>query len=208
MRKYKTRKTQNDWEDYKQWRNFAVASIRREKAAYLSSLERLQDTRKLWRGLESLNIRPARRECQLPYGLQDPDKINNYFSDIFQKSDACNEKIGFYNSNRHSDKQFSFKLVDQASVVDAVMSIKSGAPGNDGISLRMIKYCLPIIVNHLTHIINCCLEVGYFPESWRESIVRPIPKVKTPSSLSDLRPISLLPVFSKNIRAYCLLSVE
>lgn len=41
------------------------------------------------------------------------------------------------------------------------------------------------------------MEAGIFPDSWKEAVVQPIPKVKQPASLADLRPISLLPVLSK-----------
>ena len=39
--------------------------------------------------------------------------------------------------------------------------------------------------------------MGYFPAAWREAVVRPFPKNLNSKGLSDLRPISMLPLFSK-----------
>ena len=69
--------------------------------------------------------------------------------------------------------------------------------GIDGISLEMIKLCMPSLLLPITHIVNLCLEVGYFPAIWKEALVCPLPKIPNPKAYSDLRPISLLPFLSK-----------
>jgi len=45
--------------------------------------------------------------------------------------------------------------------------------------------------------VNQSLMKGVFPESWKTSIVKPLPKVTKPKTLKDLRPISILPAMSK-----------
>ncbi|KAG8260631.1 hypothetical protein J6590_092640 [Homalodisca vitripennis] len=44
---------------------------------------------------------------------------------------------------------------------------------------------------------NQSLATSTFPDAWKEAIVLPLPKVKAPSSVSELRPISVLPALSK-----------
>nr|CAH7758029.1 unnamed protein product [Callosobruchus chinensis] len=61
----------------------------------------------------------------------------------------------------------------------------------------MILYCLPVIAKYITHIINCCIEAGYFPQLWKFSLIKPLPKSKSVLTYDDLRPISLLPTLSK-----------
>ena len=61
----------------------------------------------------------------------------------------------------------------------------------------MLKLSLSILIRHITHILNICIETGYFPRVCRTAIVCPIPKVSKPLVLNDLRPISLLSVLSK-----------
>lgn len=60
----------------------------------------------------------------------------------------------------------------------------------------MIKFTLPILLPHSTHIINIWLEKAYFQKFWRKVVVL-IPKVIDPKDPSDLRLISLFPILSK-----------
>jgi len=51
----------------------------------------------------------------------------------------------------------------------------------------------------LTHIYNSMLRLTYFPILWKFSVIVMIPKPnKPPDSPESYRPISLLPLFSKN----------
>ena len=74
------------------------------------------------------------------------------------------------------------------SILEYVNSIKSKAAGYDELRLFMIKLALPILLLHVTHIVNCCLESGYFSTIWKESIVCPVPKVNNPSTINKVRP--------------------
>lgn len=63
----------------------------------------------------------------------------------------------------------------------------------------MLKMCSPFIDKFLTHIINCCLETGYYPHIWKVAIGKPLAKCSNPKQYSDLRIISILPTISKLI---------
>ena len=93
--------------------------------------------------------------------------------------------------------QFSFTLLDVTDITKLLLTIKSKAYGSDNISVSMLRYCSPHLDQYITHIINSCLEHNYFPQHWKESIIRPLAKVSNPKELSDLRPISILPAISK-----------
>lgn len=195
--KYKNNKTPENWNHYKELRNFALASVRREKTAYAESLES-SGPKKFWQGLRHLNIKiSSHNNADLPPNLCDPNAINDYFISVFNKSDNCKKKIHYYSNNQFSEKTFSFSLVDQHTVQTIIDGIRSNASGSDGITLEMLQLCTPQIIDHVTNLINSCLEVGYFPRPWRESVVCPIPKKPNPETTQDLRPISLLPIISK-----------
>ena len=49
----------------------------------------------------------------------------------------------------------------------------------------------------LTYIYNTCLARTAWPKIWKNETVVPIPKVQTPLSFNDLRPISMSPLWSK-----------
>ena len=73
------------------------------------------------------------------------------------------------------------------------------APGPDHISNNMIK-SLPINMKFALHqIIIKCLTHGYFPNPWKESIIKILPKPakKDYFSISSYRPISLTSTLSK-----------
>ena len=198
--KYKASRSLADLQTYKDLRNFALASVRREKMGYLNFLEQQKNYRMLWKGLRNMNVHSVTKNtiADLPPDLMNPDRINDYFMSIFQKTNNCQNKIDFYSGNSfRAGLQFHFNAVESNVVYKKVYEINSNAAGCDNITLFMLKLSLPAILNHLTHILNCCLEVGHFPDSWKKSIVFPIPKVTNPSEVTELRPISLLPVLSK-----------
>ena len=86
---------------------------------------------------------------------------------------------------------FAFSLATVDDINRALFGMRSDAFGCDNISLQMLKYCSPFIDPFITHLVNVCLENGFFPDSWKLSIVQPIPKTAAPEERSDLRPISL-----------------
>jgi hypothetical protein len=49
----------------------------------------------------------------------------------------------------------------------------------------------------ITHVINYCLQHSIFPSQWKRALVIPLPKTNNPTSMNNLRPISILPTFSK-----------
>ncbi|KAI5721851.1 hypothetical protein M8J77_026574 [Diaphorina citri] len=78
--------------------------------------------------------------------------------------------------------------------------LKKGNPssmGYDQIPLNYITRMLDIISPVILHIFNQSISSNTFPSIWKRALIRPIPKVKNPTSASDYRPISLLCSLSK-----------
>lgn len=193
---YKTSKTADNLVKYRNLRNFALNAIRNEKRAYLTYLESQKDKKKMWNELKTMKIQ-SKRISKLPDNLKNPSAINNYFMSVFNVPQH-NDTYKFYIEHVFAtNKTFTFKMAEAHLIRQIVYNIKSNAKGVDGISLEMIKLSLPITLPYITHIINSCLEQGFFPQSWKEALVIPIPKVNNPENVTDLRPISLLPVLSK-----------
>ncbi|KAH8260743.1 hypothetical protein KR026_009012 [Drosophila bipectinata] len=72
------------------------------------------------------------------------------------------------------------------------------APGDDGINAIALKMLPPPSIQLITRTYNRCLEIGYFPSTWKRAQVTMIPKPGKPeANLSSYRPISLLPMLSK-----------
>lgn len=197
--KYKKTKRQEDWEAYKTVRNLFTFSVRQEKKSYLEFVTRRNNCKETWRALNDLNIySKAKNNVSIPSNLKEPDAINNFFVDSVTSltTNVNNDFIALYQESR-TNSVFHFSPFTELDVIKAISSLKSNACGVDGISTHMVRLCCPVIVPFLTHIFNNCTMRGMFPDNWRISVVIPLPKNNKVESLADLRPISLLCVFSK-----------
>lgn len=192
---YKRTHSEADFQYYKQLRNHTLTSIRNEKKAYVNNICRQGNIKNTWKTLKTFNVKKC-KTSEIPSSIGNAADINNHFASAFH-SQVNNVLIDHYNNNLHSEAQFSFRLCSIDEVSDIIRNFKTNACGVDGISLTMLNYCCPVIEPYITHIVNCCLERGHFPEFWKEALVIPLPKCISVNSLSDLRPISILPIISK-----------
>ena len=95
------------------------------------------------------------------------------------------------------ENQFFFEHVTLQDAVEAVNSARSNALGPDGIPLRHLKDCLSVILRPLINIFDTSVQSGIFPTKWKQALVRPLPKKKNATEVSDFRPISILSAASK-----------
>ena len=75
--------------------------------------------------------------------------------------------------------------------------IKKTCIGSDGIPPWIFRQCASIFAPAVTHLFNWSLLACRFPQCFKAADVSPIPKSQKPVSVSDFRPISLLPALSK-----------
>lgn len=194
--KFKMSRSVAHWDYYKTLRNLTTASIKREKKAYFTYKLKQCNTKDFWRELSYLNIQKC-RDRQIPENLCNPNEINNYFVDSIPTLLADKETENFYLNSSTQNVKFEFSTVTEHEVLSLVNGVKSNAVGSDGINIKMLKLCCPVIIKYITHIINSCITKHVFPDSWKAAIVIPLPKVNEPKTYSDLRPISILPTLSK-----------
>jgi len=74
--------------------------------------------------------------------------------------------------------------------------MKSNSSPND-IPSKFLKIASCIVSEWLSKLFNKCMTTDEFPDSWKIAHITPIPEVHSPSSSSEYRPISVLPVLSK-----------
>lgn len=201
-----TRDTE-DWKAFKKYRNKTNAILRKEKQRYLYLFFETGHTIKsdvMWKKLnELLNRNP---HCQNTHELIINDKVicgqelaeefNNHL--VNQVTSAhCVEATG--NIARNLDSIF-FVPTSESEVHDAFSSLRnSSARDINDLQLRPIKGALDLLTPHLTHIYNLALSTGVFPAKMQISKVITIFKGGDRNNLSNYRPISLLPIFSKGL---------
>ena len=78
--------------------------------------------------------------------------------------------------------------------------------GFDCIPLELVKPVSDYLVSPLTHIINNCIKMRKFPKLWKTAKICPIPKISSPTTNSDYRPIPILPILLKFLKELYYLS--
>lgn len=88
----------------------------------------------------------------------------------------------------------SFDDITKLEVYQAFHKVKSRAVGFDSITYDMILFSLNYIVSVLNDIYTSCLRTDTVLDIWKISIFSKKAKIE---SLSELRPINMLPIMSK-----------
>ena len=121
------------------------------------------------------------------------NEINNHFASIFVPSPDWSQ----LRSRTTSLSVAWSPFVDTDIVLSYLQNLKkSKSSGSDDLSPRLLSECALEFSGPLSHLINVSIQTGCVPRQWKIANIAPVPKTKNPS-LSDLRPISLLPVMSK-----------
>ena len=96
-----------------------------------------------------------------------------------------------------NENAFKLQPTSYSDVRKALNTIRSDcSTGHDSIPINLLKPVSEFIISPLTFIINKFVSSGTFREYWKVARISPVPKVDNPSSPSDFRPISVLPVLS------------
>ena len=128
------------------------------------------------------------------------DKFNKFFINIGLNMAA---KIPPSNMNfdsylPHACTIFAVKSVTEEELKRTFFSIKpSKTPGYDNINVNVIKKIYEELKTSLMQIFNPSLSTGIFPDKIKIAKVSPIFKNGEKDLLTNYRPISVLPCFSK-----------
>jgi hypothetical protein len=105
----------------------------------------MKHEQKLYQNLRGLGVVNAPK---IPQVEMDVEHLNNYFL----TRPLLNVTGEFAVSRTNNVPEFSFVMVSDGEICDAVMSIRLNATGVDGIPLSFIKLLLPVVLPVLTHI--------------------------------------------------------
>ena len=129
------------------------------------------------------------------------DKFNEYFvslgSNLASLIPATSTTFSSFLKEPNL-RSFSLYLTDAHEVTELASKFpnKSSA-GYDGIPLNILKSSIRFIAEPISQIINCSFSTGIFPDKLKIAKVCPIFKNGEKNLLSNYRPISILPSFSK-----------
>jgi hypothetical protein len=118
--------------------------------------------------------------------------------DAYNKShkDVCHPIDYLSNSFTDPMSSINIKFTSYIEIEKVIKSLRySNAIGYDEIPTKVLKSCTKTISSPLAYICNLALASGIFPSRLKFSMVKPIFKKRNKTSMSNYRPISLLPSF-------------
>uniref|UniRef100_A0A1W7R6J3 Putative reverse transcriptase n=1 Tax=Aedes albopictus TaxID=7160 RepID=A0A1W7R6J3_AEDAL len=176
--------------EYKRLRNVVSSKISNAKRSHdREKLNLNLPCKQLWNNVRNLGVstkQPAPVINQYP-----ANDINEYFSSNF--SEGNNETILFSSNNNG----FTFRPIVDFEIINAIFSIKSNAVGFDGLPIKFLKIITPFALPVFEHLFNSIIVSSKFPTEWKRAKIIPINKKPNVHSITNLRPISLLPTISK-----------
>ena len=82
-------------------------------------------------------------------------------------------------------------------MINVILLLKNSCAGWDDILAYVMKRCINVYIEPLTHIIDKSIKEGVFPSELKLAKVVPIFKSGDSSKITNYRPISVLSFFSK-----------
>ena len=129
------------------------------------------------------------------------EHFNSFFTNIGPTLAECIPKsdrhVESFLGDRVTDSIFLNPVTDE-ELLNIVHNAKDKkSKGYDGIDMCMLKKIIPHILTPLRHICNTSLSQGIFPDEMKIARIIPLFKSGDKQNVSNYRPISLLPQFSK-----------
>ena len=128
------------------------------------------------------------------------EEFNNFFTNVASNlgkkvPNSSNSFTSSLNQTRSIMEKNSFSINE---LKEAFFSLKTNkCPGYDDMNFNFAKKCFEEINEPLKHLFNLSLENGIFPEKMKIAKVIPLFKNGDPENITNYRPISVLPCFSK-----------
>ncbi|KAI8441229.1 hypothetical protein MSG28_014878 [Choristoneura fumiferana] len=197
LSQYHRTKSDSKKQYYRSLKSIVNRALYTEKIAYFKKEinSKIHVPKTLWNNLKSTLL--PKSDTELPSNFNDPNVINNHFLKLPCTRDITISQLTYFEFFRFSNNNFKMETVSIDKVTQIIKSLKTNAEGYDGINLNMIIMTLPYTLDIITKIINKSITTSIVPDVWKIASVRPLPKTKNPTDLKELRPVSILPCFSK-----------
>lgn len=210
FKKYLKSKDLLDLNIYKNHRNKLNREFRQAKIEYYNKTFISKDKKQIWIELNKLMHRttqPNKIESIIKNDtvITDKGKLPDIFNEFFinVNDDTINPNTKILNDPLEYIKlsqpnSFSFIPTSPIEVQKVISRMKNKvSTGIDLIIIKPIKLISESLSYPLAFLINLSLEKGIFPNALKKALVKPIFKKGNEQLVSNYRPISILPVFSK-----------
>ena len=210
-RRYLKSSTPERYEKYKKFRNKVTEEIKKAKKEYFRCkfVNAAGDMKNTWKIINTVLGRGIKKRV-LPSSVQCNEvtvsgkgaicnAFNRYFVNIGHtlSSSFANSVDSLKYVTKNNSSMF-FTPCTPKEVINIVSKFKNGkSPGFDGVLCVLVKSVIHILCYPLCDIINLSLNTGIVPDKLKIAKVIPVYKKGSKDDLSNYRPISILPFFSK-----------
>ena len=132
--------------------------------------------------------------------VYDPKQIANNFNQFFRStfSKPSDFRLPDMCDLPTPCSQLSRLEITKTEVLSALSNLKeSKAFGCDEIHPKILKHCLPSLIDYIRSLFVKCLLIGRIPSEWKNHKISPIPTNRDLLDISIYRPIPLLCILSK-----------
>ena len=194
-------------EEYRLVRNRYRSAIDEAKTEYYSGKvqECAGDQNKIFEIIKSLT-KPLQQEQYLDFdSLKD---LADAFGDFFiMKIQKIRTKLDSQDPEpitiprepvKEEDMFLSFQPLTEDDVRKLIKQSPNKQCSSNPIPIWLLKECLDSLLAVLTLLVNKSLQIGYFPEEWKNALVKPLlKKLGLELVFPSFRPVSNLPFISK-----------
>lgn len=193
------------------YNNWLTTRIRKSKATYfLNSFASCHnDIRKTWSHIRKILSQSSTRKSvkslvidgnEIIDNLEISNKFNEYFTtvalDLDSQLPVSNESpLAYLNANR-PNSLFLYP-VSLAECSRVIADLKLTRFDVNTIPVKLLIHARDILSAPIIKLVNNSFEAGIFPSILKAGTVTPIFKSGDPADISNYRPISVLPLFSK-----------
>jgi hypothetical protein len=212
---------------FKAYRNKVSHLIQEAKKKFVDNFFRTHadDPHKIWSQIRCLlyNKKESPQSCEMlvvnGIAVLTENNIaknfNNYFStcvdNLISSNNVHPTSLDNYHSNECYDIVSTFSSPDCTDdELELIINNLSNSKAIDvyGMSNFFLKYHKSALIPNLRRLINDVLSNGCFPDSLKIGIITPIHKGGSKIEISNYRPVTILPVFSKVLENVMLRRIE
>lgn len=196
----------SDLSAFKAFRNKANKFLKQAKTNYLHDLfnaEVMKRSDIVWRRLNTVLGRGQRRErfqeLTINGNAVSGEALANSFNNFFVSLNIATHDPQCMQYIRQRNSQSAFLTPTSREEIHSTFRSFSNSKScdADNLQIRPIKYVIDIVSPVLEHVFNLVLAHGRFPKRMQTAKVTVIHKGGDRDDLSNYRPISILPIFSK-----------
>lgn len=161
-------------------------------SAELCRVDLLHDAKTMWTKVRQLTGRCKATNTVCNNATITADSLNDYFAAISNDVSYAAPSVKSTVNNRSAENQITewrmFKLLDTLPLT---------AMGLDNIPAWFLRIGAPFFSAPISDMMNLSLSSSTVPRQWKAASILPIPKIPSPLSPSDYRPIFITPVLSR-----------